>query len=478
MAMNNRIIIFFTICIAAVSSAGCQGGNEATQVGNPPEFPLETIVSGVTLPPYVTGDDRFESPVVKQPAAMLWEPLDVLAGTDFCFDDPIVSAGTVGPYSTPLDADDFHGSVFYVDDDAAEDGDGSREHPFNSIGQATWYAHFTAGVTSAILVAGGTYSEPYPNVIYVWPGQYLFGGFEASTWSRNLTASPSIIRVESAFFSVFEANPANYTIIDGFTFYNEAGDGYISITLGKDSRVTLRHNIIYAGVRTLAFAESEYFFGLAVVAHEAFLHAYNNLFVVPSDTPSNAESLALDLYGSCEIVFNNHFVGYDTPLRSSSASRGSFIGNLIEDGYSGVSTTSESLVIRDNTFGVQRHGEDRWAYAVGSTAQSVDAPTHPFIENNIIILQGGTAPLISVSGIFEEGMASDPASLMGNRFVLLGEADPMLMGTVLYFDVDRYYTDPPTFEGLVTIEEVNAMTDIPSIGGNTIEFYAISDLGL
>lgn len=419
------------------------------------------------------------SPVVRQPAASLWEPSDISIESDYlCFEESMIDQGEeVGPYSFPISASGFTGIVYYVD--GVSDGDGSVISPFSTISEAVEAASGTGGAAS-ILVAGGLYEED----LTLTGDHHLFGGFDPSTWIRDISANESIIRVQTDSLYVYPVDSPSFeqvTIIDGFTIYGPQGSpgegDYPStaIVLKRSSRTIIRNNTIYAGMIELDCdycgddthrGSIMYSFGMNQI--------HNNRFLIPSDDLEHVSATGLSLGGSrCQTIFKNHFVSFTTSIFTSPPSRDgqiTVVGNLIEDGRNGISNNGGPTLYKDNTIAIQNpHARGcLYAFNLSDTWSSLGwwANGKPSLIDNTIILQRTVG---SVKGINEMNEWANPLALLGNNFVLID-----MESTALYLDRQS----PMWTLSYNSIEDVNSMTDISDVGENTVEVFSSEDLGL
>ena len=98
---------------------------------------------------------------------------------------------TTGPQTTPVDLDAYtrilHVSTTTGDDATAT---GTPESPYASITAATTSTTTSATNRTAILIAAGTYNV---HNLTLTPNTDLYGGFDPTTWTRDIQAHPTIL---------------------------------------------------------------------------------------------------------------------------------------------------------------------------------------------------------------------------------------------------------------------------------------------
>jgi len=152
-------------------------------------------------------------------------------------------------------------SGIYVDpaDPAAADdascglgpaGTGGGNHPCQTITQGLTRA--TSVGRSNVYVANGTYAEP----IGLVNGKNLFGGYRTGTWERQLSATNTILRGESASGNhrraVVGSGITSPTTVEGFVIFGPnvtgtSGNSY-GVHLTNCGGLVLRSNVIIGGV--------------------------------------------------------------------------------------------------------------------------------------------------------------------------------------------------------------------------------------
>ncbi|MHC1776282.1 MAG: hypothetical protein AB9834_12825 [Lentimicrobium sp.] len=126
---------------------------------------------------------------------------------------------------------------------------GSMSSPFKTISYALERA--VQSGSDNIFVANGVYNE----TIDLKNGVNLYGGYDAATWKRNLSATQSIIRgtgnIDDHSVTIKANNLTDTTILEGFVIY-----GHSSVIAGHNSyaiyinsagnNFKIAHNVIYA----------------------------------------------------------------------------------------------------------------------------------------------------------------------------------------------------------------------------------------
>lgn len=117
---------------------------------------------------------------------------------------------------------------------------GTQAMPVATIGQGMTNAATIGGGTD-VFVAAGTYNEDITMV----EGTTLFGGYEASGWTRDPAANTTTIDATTAAGVVFPSGITRATAIDGFTVLGASGGGTAtSITIMDGASPTVSNNIV------------------------------------------------------------------------------------------------------------------------------------------------------------------------------------------------------------------------------------------
>ncbi|MBA3777162.1 MAG: right-handed parallel beta-helix repeat-containing protein [Betaproteobacteria bacterium] len=117
----------------------------------------------------------------------------------------------IGPRTEAVSPERY-ARVLHVSQTSGSDeiGDGSEQRPWKTIGQALAKVSATANSSrAALLVGAGAYGEP----LQMRPNIDLYGGFDPSTWERDIIAHATVLDGQSARRVVVGASDAR---IDGF----------------------------------------------------------------------------------------------------------------------------------------------------------------------------------------------------------------------------------------------------------------------
>ncbi len=122
------------------------------------------------------------------------------------------SVPAIGPNTDAIPIESYH-QIFYISKTTGSDqtGDGSKEHPYQSLQFAlSQISDASSARQYAILVAEGVYTG---ETIKMKPHVDLFGGFEPSTWQRDIFRQRTILSGENLHRVISGADNAR---LDGF----------------------------------------------------------------------------------------------------------------------------------------------------------------------------------------------------------------------------------------------------------------------
>jgi hypothetical protein len=173
------------------------------------------------------------------------------------------AAGQFNLNGNPADGCEFtlDADGIYVDasDPAANDGPGCGRGPVGTgvdnepcltIGRGLTEA-VSAG-RSKVYVANGTYAE----AVTLVNGKSLLGGYHSGTWERDLAASATLLRGESASgnhrHAVVGSGITSPTLVEGFVIFGpvvaQPGGNSYAVHLSNSGGLTLSGNVILGGV--------------------------------------------------------------------------------------------------------------------------------------------------------------------------------------------------------------------------------------
>jgi parallel beta-helix repeat protein len=123
------------------------------------------------------------------------------------------ASGTLGPQNEPVDLGQYQ-QVRYVSADTGSDSnDGSPPHPWLSVNHALSQILDASSVNRyALLIGEGQYLEEQRINMKQWVDMY--GGYESTTWTREISAHETILDGSNAHRVVFAANNCR---LDGIT---------------------------------------------------------------------------------------------------------------------------------------------------------------------------------------------------------------------------------------------------------------------
>lgn len=376
----------------------------------------------------------------------------------------------------PLCGDALLGAEFWLDDsglptvyvDAATDTlapDGSSAAPFRTLASALLVSEDEAAFVfeqtfeqtlapqRRVLVASGYYDED----VAVPPGTLLFGGYDAESWEPG--AEPSVI--SGSVYLGTTTPPAGIVSPEGYlvqtTMANpipSAGpltslrhftaSGGVAVVPG--TRALLRNNVIAPVFYSTITDPPGMRRAMAVWVDGATVRADGNRLVVPADDPTSIVSNGFFNWESCAWITGNEIADYRSPIYFHEGLDAAATFNVIQRGQNGVGAGGNQALIAGNSIHTQMPSPG-CVYAI-----HMHTDAHPDIRNNTIYLTH-----LGNRGILAEDRVSHPTALLGNRFYS-PQSSP-----ALYID-HRGAVDPHL---ITSIDAVNAIAGVPSIGGNT-----------
>jgi hypothetical protein len=331
------------------------------------------------------------------------------------------------------------GKVLHVDAASAVPAggaDGSAEKPFSSIADAL----LRASSGTSILVAPGAYREN----LQIPGGVRVLGQPPAGV--EPAIGRPVVMGASVEFAA--STGPSEISLLENF-------EVHATVEVLQGARVVLENNVLSPTLNELTpMVGNDTHTAFAVRATGAALRAHNNrLFVAAADALS-VNSQGFRLSQSCALVTDNHLIDFRTPFALADWSDAAIHFNVIEQGKNGFFITDSQATIVANYASLMHFGG--CVYAVYMTGAS-----QPEISHNLFYLQSA-----NTRGVNEQGADSDPSKLVGNAFRLGA------VGTLIYLNYQG--TDGVTHDDITHIDAVNALEDIPEIGGNSLSVDALS----
>lgn len=331
------------------------------------------------------------------------------------YSTPIATA-VPGPKTQSVRPGDYH-NVYHVSSTIGsnENGDGSAQHPWQSISFALSQIHDAASETRyAVLVSEGEYAQtPLAMKDFV----DLFGGFESANWKRDVVKRRTILTGEEERRAVIGANHAR---LDGFVISNGQirGKGAAIWCDGVSPIIT---NNIFISNKTLApipwnpkfLHETANDGGAIYCENGASPIIENNLFT--KNTTENGRGAAIAFQKNCNgrianNIFINNTAGLNDPMRSSDGGAISIFewsspiieNNIILNNQSLASNDAggvfvalwSSPIIRNNIFVGNQCADDAGALFIGGQEHRYDSPLDPLpneekffvrIDSNVFI---------------------------------------------------------------------------------------------
>ncbi len=313
----------------------------------------------------------------------------------------------IGPKTETIDLETYSG-FFHVSQSTGsdQDGDGSRESPWNSIDRAIERIGAPlADGRSAVLVAGGTYRG---KTLKMQSNLDLFGGFDPETWKRDIFEHESILDGEHLRRVVIGASRAR---IDGFVIIRGRAEGHGGGMLCDSSSPTITNNRF-----EINFARAPDGF-----RHDRF------------DQEGHGGGALACLYDATPIISNNSFIGNWTEIGRGGAIL--FMGRVrLSDSPRAV--TAGNLFYRNSSGREDRHA----TRSSGGGAIAVSHEANPIIRGNALLenqAKGG-----SDGGAIHNAVFASPEIkenwIVGNRsdddgagFYTSGLGDPVLLHNVI-----------------------------------------------
>ncbi len=325
-------------------------------------------------------------------------------------------------------------SIFYVSSGGSDEkGDGSRELPFATPAAALKeLSENSTGQAAALFVAAGTYNV---NNLHLLPGLHLFGGFDPSTWERDIESNRTILTGGNKGRILQGAERSR---IDGFQITGGSFRGNGGAVYCDKVAMEISNNLFIAN-QTLEpvpwspeyIHEKAHDGGAVYAGNGALLLVRGNIFW--HNTTENGRGAAIALHGECKAeIKNNLFLdntaGTKDQFRSSDGGAVSvfkwcdvkvtnnlFSGNRAlnkNDGGALFFALWSSGSILGNYFFNNQSMDDAGALFIGGQEHRYDAPLDPlppadkfFVEIDANIFMGNRNPSQN-SGAFRITMES------------------------------------------------------------------------
>lgn len=127
---------------------------------------------------------------------------------------PATAAAAAGPRTQSFSSGAYTTIHYVSQSSGADDSDGSRSHPWRTLGHALDATTAGANARAAILVAAGTYAG---TTISMKPYVDLLGGFDAASWKRDIQEHVTVLDGEGKRRVLLGADHAR---LDGFVITN------------------------------------------------------------------------------------------------------------------------------------------------------------------------------------------------------------------------------------------------------------------
>ncbi|MEW6364866.1 MAG: carboxypeptidase-like regulatory domain-containing protein [Acidobacteriota bacterium] len=367
--------------------------------------------------------------------------------------NPAIALACVCLIALPLASAEV-AAVYYVTPGTPTGGeDGSKANPFHSIQHAVTAAGSTA---ATVRVAGGEYTE----AITISPGIQLYGGYDRADWKRK-SSQVSIVHQTGSGVDFSGASGDEYppmAVLDRFEIRGdpEVEDAPVDIgsPLGHSTvRATVRDCTIYPSKAPLNPSRDSQ----AIYGRLCNVKLLSNKILARDGFMERGEAVAL--YSASGEIRGNQILRFASPLFISYPGDGSLsVSRNTLLGLGGISISNgASPSIVDNSVKLEQYSGG-CSYVIHNDASV--AASHPVIRGNRFFIgwQG--------RGICEYGDEADPAELTKNRYYMGSEA------TYVYWDYDSS-ADGKIYD----IDDLNNLSDIPKIGGNTLaRCYSITGI--
>lgn len=231
-------------------------------------------------------------------------------------------AQVIGPKTTEVNITQYSKVVYVSESGSDESGSGIKSNPYKSIQKAiSVLGKQSAGNRCAILVASGKYGG---ETIRLREYIDLYGGFNQSTWERDIFANASILSADKGK-QLFIG--ADHCIIDGFNIRNNEFRGKGAAIFCNATSPVITNNVFFRN-KTLIPENWKPKYRHLVANDGAGVYAENgaspviknNLFYENSTECGRGAGIALHKNCSGVIsgnVFMNNVVGLNDPERSS-----------------------------------------------------------------------------------------------------------------------------------------------------------------
>lgn len=231
-------------------------------------------------------------------------------------------AQVIGPKTTEVNITQYSKVVYVSESGSDESGSGIKSNPYKSIQKAiSVLGKQSAGNRCAILVASGKYGG---ETIRLREYIDLYGGFNQSTWERDIFANASILSADKGK-QLFIG--ADHCIIDGFNIRNNEFRGKGAAFFCNATSPVITNNVFFRN-KTLIPENWKPKYRHLVANDGAGVYAENgaspviknNLFYENSTECGRGAGIALHKNCSGVIsgnVFMNNVVGLNDPERSS-----------------------------------------------------------------------------------------------------------------------------------------------------------------
>lgn len=359
-------------------------GNGATTGANT----NTTVTSGASFT--VPGAGALEKSDTNEYGFLRWNTAADGSGTDYQVGDIFTPTADTTLYA-------IWGKVLYVEAAVmTTTPDGSRTSPFNDLESAI----NAAGNSAEIRIANGAYS--LSGAIFMNSGMHLRGGYDPTTWTQDAATSTTVFTTTSSFNCFSDSKPF---LIEGLNIESNTGSGFDMISLRQCPNGTFRYNTLKQ------VASNGYGSGIIISGTEINHRIYNNKIEIAAARATWGIAFTSQWDTGTVRIYNNLIL--DQQEYSVNQPSGPIGFYNLNSGNPG---TSKTLIVANNTLGVNRPSQA--SFALGQTSTSSDFGTiQLYFDNNIVFGLNTPTALENQSGLhFKAGINWDIKSLKNNNF--------------------------------------------------------------
>jgi len=358
--------------------------------------------------------------------------------------------------------------------------DGSMDAPYTTLGDAITNAN-----GGDLYVAAGTYTE----VVTMVEGVSLYGGYEATSWTRDISTNTTTINSDGSLTYTVKAGSGltSATVLDGFTITGPTvtGDDVATISVTDGGVINISNNIISGGTTDSGDSYSILFYQC-----DAGATISNNVVSIGTSTGPTYPTIAIFIDGCSEtITISDNTISGSSDTSYSNAngievigvksnSAATITGNTIDAGENSSSYT-HGMNIADSTATISRNYIDGGngvfpdsSGGNGSMGMTIQGSADVTIENNIVYAGDGrsTHAQALADCVAIVNMETANADIINNTIYIGGNTT----GTKLKGGIVNTSTGTTNVVNNLVINNDNVTTDQASIARVNIPAYSLS----